>query len=112
MIGALGKRLAALEARLAPLRPGPTTPAGLEWLEWVGSEDLDWLEQVMGAFEYSGIEPSEGDKLRIISIEADALRRQLAGQPSWLEDGERQRAEREAGAAQVPDERLAASSAA
>ena len=74
----IGRRLADLERRRAPLRPpGPK----LAWLSWLTHSDLDWAEEALRAERYDGRALTELDLLRFIEIEAAALRRQLRGEP-------------------------------
>jgi hypothetical protein len=77
MAGAIARRLAAIEARLAPLRPRPATPEALAWLGWVSCDDLVWLEGLLREDR----EPTELERVRVIEIEASATRRMLAGEP-------------------------------
>jgi hypothetical protein len=89
----IGRRLGALEARLAPLRRSPDGQAG--WLRWSTRGELDELEEITYAHEIEGRELTEIERLRAVEIEAAATKRQLAGEPSWSTDREPQRAEAE-----------------
>ena len=77
-VTALERRLRAIEARLAPLRPPAPASA---WLSWVDVDDLDWAEGVLYEAELGTREVTEQDLLRFIEIEAAATRRMLAGEP-------------------------------
>jgi hypothetical protein len=76
-MNAIGRRLRALERRLAPLRP-PAVPA---WIRWTTHAELDDLEERYRLAAEAGRELTELDVLRVIEVEAAATRRMLAGEP-------------------------------
>ena len=76
---AIAKRLAAIEAQIAPLVAPSDLPP---WLEFAADAEVDELEEIYRADEDEDGSTSEVDQLRVLEIHAASLRRMLiAAQP-------------------------------
>jgi hypothetical protein len=72
----IGKRLAAIEARLTPLRPKAPPGDRLPWLRWLADDEIEALYRAVRG-QIPGADASEGERLTLIEFEVVATR--LAG---------------------------------
>jgi hypothetical protein len=60
------------------------TPHGLDealaWTAWTSDDDLEWLEQLAWRMAYQDHEPTPEERAQWLALEADAIRRMLAGE--------------------------------
>jgi hypothetical protein len=78
----LERRLDAIAAEVATLQPkAPADPGNkpFAWLAWFDTGDLMWIEGVIERGNL-GIEPTPEERAHWLALEADAIRRMLAGE--------------------------------
>ena len=78
----LERRLDAIAAEVAALQPKAAADPGnnpLAWLAWLHTGDLMWIEGVIERGNL-GIEPTPEERAQCLALEADAIRRMLAGE--------------------------------
>ena len=78
----LERRLDAIAAespRSSPRPPAVSDDNPFAWFAWLPDEDLMWIEGVIERGNL-GIEPTAVERAQWLALEADAVRRMLAGE--------------------------------
>jgi hypothetical protein len=83
---AIERRLVALEAEVAALRPRQADPDPdnpLAWLAWSTVDEMIQLEPIIEHLDRDELTPSE--HFLLVKLELAATERMLAGEPRWVD---------------------------
>ena len=77
----LERRLDAIAGEIAAIQPKvPVEPDNpFEWMRWLDTDALRWVEGVIDRAHVHGIPPTAVERAQWLALEADAVRRMLAG---------------------------------
>jgi hypothetical protein len=78
----LERRLDAIAGAIAEIQPkAPVDPDNpFEWMRWLDTDALRWVEGVIDRAYVHGIPPTAEERAQWLALEADAVRRRLAGE--------------------------------